>query len=65
MFHALCVFTTGLLLSRSANVLAVSVFNPGGFDINAVTCPAIDRVLNQTVNIIIGEYNAAYMRFAR
>lgn len=63
MFRALCVFTTGLLLSHSQNVLAVSVFNPGGFDINAVACPAIDRVLNQTVNITIGEYNVAYMRF--
>ena len=65
MFRALCVFTTGLLLARSANVLTASVFNPGGFDINAVTCPAIDRVLNQTVDITIGEYNAAYMRSAR
>ncbi|KAI9566725.1 Alpha/Beta hydrolase protein [Boletus coccyginus] len=53
MFHALRAFTTSLLLSCSASVLTFAAFNPGEYNINAITCPAIDRALNQTVNITI------------
>ncbi|KAH0839352.1 alpha/beta-hydrolase [Lanmaoa asiatica] len=53
MFRTLCLFTISLLLSHSASVLAVTVFNPGEYASNAVTCPAVDRVLKQTVNITI------------
>ncbi|KAF8549292.1 alpha/beta-hydrolase, partial [Imleria badia] len=53
MFRALRILTASLLLSHSASVLVVAVFNPGEYSINAVTCPAIDKVLNQTVDITI------------
>lgn len=59
MFHALHVLTTGLLLSHAAIDLAVAVFNPGDYETTVVTCPATDRVLNQTVDITIGEYICA------
>ncbi|KAF8547751.1 hypothetical protein OG21DRAFT_1489960 [Imleria badia] len=62
MFHALRILTASLLLCHSASVLVVAVFNPREYSINAVTCPAIDKVLNQTVDITIGEDIAAYMR---
>lgn len=64
MFRALCALTTGLLLSYPTSALALVNFNPGEYVLNAVTCPTVDRVLNQTVSITIGEYTAAYMRLA-
>lgn len=62
MFHALHIFTVNLLLYNLASVFAIAAFDPGVYDINAVTCPATDRVLNQTINITIGDYTSAYMR---
>ncbi|KAN0098105.1 Alpha/Beta hydrolase fold [Tylopilus felleus] len=53
MFHALHIFTVNLLLYNLASVFAIAAFDPGVYDINAVTCPATDRVLNQTINITI------------
>ncbi|KAF8427223.1 Alpha/Beta hydrolase protein [Boletus edulis BED1] len=53
MVRILRFFTVGWLLSHSAIVLALAVFNPGEYDTNAVRCPAIDRVLDQTLNITI------------
>ena len=66
MFLALLVFTgtASVLLHFSANDLAVAAFNPLEYHINAVACPAVDRALNKTVNITIGEYTFAYMRIA-
>ena len=61
MFRARTAFITSLLLSRSASVLAVGVFNPDEYAINTITCPAIDRDLNQSLNITIGEYHTVYM----
>lgn len=58
MFRALCIFITSLMVSYPTSVLAIAVFDPGEHVLNAVTCPAIDRALNQTVNITIGEYTA-------
>lgn len=54
--------TTSVSLHCSASIPAVAAFDPLGYHVDTVICPAVDRVLDQSIDITIGEYISAYMR---